>query len=152
MALFLSIWTDFKTSTRVYRSRLVAAKEYCLSCHVECMRSNLIIRGGRVGGRVVSGGGIAWRGLVARTALQLSIKDLSVHVLSAENASYRTIFGSMPGDSWYSVSSEARMAAAMMHCLTDGCVAVCGIGFVIWNGQSSTRLRNTVCVYVDNTP
>ena len=56
------------------------------------------------------------------------------------------------GDSWYSVSSEARMAAAMMYCLTDGCVAVCGIGCVIWNRQSSTRLRNTVCVYVDNTP
>jgi hypothetical protein len=56
---------------------------------------------------------------------------VSIRSLSVEKASYRTIFGSKPRDSWYSVSSEARIAAAMIHCLTDGCVAVCGIGFVI---------------------
>ena len=44
---------------RVYRNGLVAAKKYCLGCHVKHLLGNLVIHGGRVRGRVASVGGIA---------------------------------------------------------------------------------------------
>lgn len=53
----------------VYRNGLLAAKKYCLSCHVKCLRRNLIICGGGVRGRVASVGGISCRGLEARMGL-----------------------------------------------------------------------------------